>query len=1028
MFRVITRGIRHQFGRSIVVLLLAAVATATAAATPAYISAAHQSLLIDTFTSRPDTANGLRMTATVESERAEPENITGIFDNMVAKTASVPGLDALGSDVGFVRVGVTMPEAPTLASSQILYRQGMCEHLELTAGDCETEGTGVLVSKRTAELQRLEPGDEFLLENHDSYEAEATLATVAGVYEPHDADEVYWGHQTPFQFGPTDNGFMVDAMLTTAMPAVAEFGPGVAAGVDLRTIESRLGTTDAAGFAAAIDDLQADGQVAGGINGSGFSMQLDTFIDNTLEEALAQQHEVSTSVPFVTVPLLLLAWFALFLVVARLSEQRAPQIALAKLRGHPAAAVTGFGAGESLLLIAAGLPLGCLLGWACVLGLSRLHLAEGTAILPTAAMAGYLAAAIIGGLATGLLACRPVLARPVVALLRRIPARARGRAGLVEGALVMLAAVSVWQSLVNSEAGVIGLIAMTAVAVVAGVGLSRLLSWWAARRLPAMARNGNVAGMLALAQVSRRGQTRLTVILVTVAATVVTFGVCAWGIADTNRELTASDELGADRVYKLKPGTDPQRALDAAAELDPDGEHLMAVVHDFGSEDNQGVATVAVQSDRLAEVARWRDHDPAQLTGLEKTLHPDAPRPLRLKGRFTVTADAAGLSGEQALSVIARIVGADGRPVDLDLGRVKPGEHAYRGEDPACADGCRLLGVGLAQKPGDIDSTTAELTVTGMSDGTGEVDLRARDCERWRPVRFFAERGTAELSCGDGLTLTITGEQAASFVLEYASAPDRLPAVLAGDTPTDAAPGADFTLTGPYGSPHEYRLAQRSIVVPRGGVKAILTDLDYLNRTAQSAADPADRQNTDVEIWANATAGSKVDAGLERLGLEVTHTLDRADTVQRLTRAAPAVSLRLYLVAAFAALAIVLGAILLTASVGVAERSYDTASLRTAGVGRRPLRRASMTEQLYWFVVPVAMGIAAGAAGLALVLPKLFLVRSETPKVPTDYSLDPLWPAAGIGAMVCVFAAVAWPMMRLGVRRGDPGRLREGEL
>ncbi|MGH8882342.1 MAG: FtsX-like permease family protein [Stackebrandtia sp.] len=205
----------------------------------------------------------------------------------------------------------------------------------------------------------------------------------------------------------------------------------------------------------------------------------------------------------------------------------------------------------------------------------------------------------------------------------------------------------------------------------------------------------------------------------------------------------------------------------------------------------------------------------------------------------------------------------------------------------------------------------------------------------------------------------------------------------------------------------------------------MLVDLDYLNRATQSHLSPADADNSSMEVWADESAPSDLSDRLEEAGFAVTQTDLRAERVERLSRAAPAVSLRLYLFAAFAILALVLGAVVLTSVVSAAERSYDSAALKLMGVTRRTLRRASIREHLTWFVIPVGAGIGAGVVGLTLVLPRVALVDTERTEVLRDYAPGVWWPAVGLAAVIGGFALVTWLLAGHGVRRADSHRLRE---
>ena len=61
---------------------------------------------------------------------------------------------------------------------------------------------------------------------------------------------------------------------------------------------------------------------------------------------------------------MLLAWFALFLVVSATSEERSGEVALAKLRGMGARSTFLFGLAEPLLLLLVAVPVGLAVAYA----------------------------------------------------------------------------------------------------------------------------------------------------------------------------------------------------------------------------------------------------------------------------------------------------------------------------------------------------------------------------------------------------------------------------------------------------------------------------------------------------------------------------------------------------------------------------------------------------------------------------------------------------------------------------------------
>ncbi|WP_041624603.1 FtsX-like permease family protein [Stackebrandtia nassauensis] len=1018
LLHVVLRGIRYRPGRSVVVLALAAVATAAAVMTPAYTSAAHQSLLTDELTDLPPGFDRARVAA--EGHRAKPdaEHFDDIYESIDAKVSGSQELSPLVDPVRYVSTNVSVSKVDWPAFSQVIYREGLCERLRMVEGKCTTGKGEVLISKRSAAFEDAEVGDTIELGTRRVAEAGTAEVTIAGIYTPRDASSDYWGLVNPFAHAIGPDDYNLDALFMTDPESTTAVGRPVEVGVEYTLDIPAIRLANVGQLKAELATIDKSGSFAGR------TATTESRISGVLKDVAQYEASVAASVPLVTIPLLVLSWFVLYLVVARLSEERGPQIALAKLRGHRFTAVTGFGTGEAMVLIVAGAPVGALLGWLLVQTVAWQALAKDAAPTLTVDIVVYVAVSLLGAWAAALAAARPVLNRPVLTLLRRVPARGNWRAGLLEGALVALAAVAVWQVLSASDAGAIGLLATPLVAVVVGVAVARLLEQLARRRLPVALRKAKLARMLALAQVSRRPETRRMVVLVTVAAAVVTFGVCAWDVSEHNRELTASDEIGADRVYTLSAG-DPQTVMDTVEKLDPEGDELMAAMRRVDRYDNQDFSTIAVQSDRLSKVASWRDMSPARLGDLAGQLHPRRPEPLRVKEEISVKADVDDFDAARKPSLVAKVVPDGADPVLLRLGNLSKGSDTYEVSAPECDDGCRLIGVGVSPHPADFEGLSAKLTVSEISDADGEVDASLSECDNWQPIGDLPADTPLELDCSEGLRISVDSDDSHDFLAEYASNPLVLPAAVAGSIPAAEVDGDEFASMGPQRDLQRYQRVQAVTVVPRGGVRAMMVDLEYTNLAAQNYTAIKDQEEVTFEVWANAAADPDLAARLAEEGLVVKASESRDTLLERMSRSGPALSLRLYLVAAILALLLVIGAVLLSSTVGAAVRGYDNAALAVSGVTRRQLRAASIREHLYWIVFPAAAGIGAGFAGLALVLPSVPLVSDEAPEVAMAYELRPLLPGGALALMACAFAALVWLAVRLGRRRGSARRLRD---
>src|SRR5262249_9189720 len=140
-------------------------------------------------------------------------------------------------------------------------------------------------------------------------------------------------------------------------------------------------------------------------------------------------------------------------------------------------------------------------------------------------------AALVVGIGAVMLAGRRTLARPVLALLRRVPERGRWRAGVAEGIVVALAGASL-AAAAGGRTSPLALLAPALLAVVAGIVAGRVLQLWANARLRGNPlRRRRVAVLLANAQIARRPLAQRVIVVVTVAVALLSFAATAWDVA-----------------------------------------------------------------------------------------------------------------------------------------------------------------------------------------------------------------------------------------------------------------------------------------------------------------------------------------------------------------------------------------------------------------------------------------------------------------------------------------------------------------
>ncbi len=1017
------RGIRYRAGRSLVVFLLALVATTAAVLAPVYARAAQQSVLTDGLRSASADATTLVVAAkgTAQESQSAFLDTDEIRQSVGQVLATQPAVgDRLERPIAAVDTDTTVTPAPGHAdplAARLAYRDGACAHLRFTAGRCPTDDGQVTLSERSAKAHGIAVGEIVSLHLGNRTAGHEHRFQVVGLYDPKDTTEGYWGRTVYFAAGvdPTGGDDRLDAMFTNVQDDIrTEKSATLSTRLEYPIDTADVGLDDVTRLRDSVNLL---------INRlRGDDLDLDTALPSILTDAAADQVAISRTAPIIAVPLLLLCWFVLFLLVASLIEERGPEIALAKLRGFPAGRATRFGLGEALLLIAVAAPFGLVAGVALVELAARSVLATGTHAQlrwPAFAATGV---ALLGAGAAAMLAGRGTVRRPVLALLRRVPERTRWRAGAAEGVVVALAAASLVAA-VGDRSAPLALLAPPLLAVVAGIATARLLGIWARLRLRGARRRGRLVTLLSSAQLARRPGGQRLVVVVTVAVALLSFAATAWDVAAQARHDHAEDALGAPRVYTVT-ADDPDALAAAVAKADPGG-HSMAVVRSTQRYGDGAVELLGVQSTHLADVAVWRGHDRATMTRLARELRPAVAAPLAVSGEIAVTAVVDTLPPKLPVRLSA-VVAVPGEPARaVPLGVLLKGPHEYRGPLPAgCGAGCRLTGLTLARGGPGSDPLTVTMSVRGIHAGPTDLPAGFEVPGRWRIVQR-PPQVQATVQAGPALGVDVSSTEPSDLLIEYVDAPDVLPAVLAGSAPADDVRASQFKFPGLADQPLAFQVAERSPVLPRAGTHGLLFDLDAGVRVAERDSSLADNDTLRYEVWAGPRAPDDLATQLGAAGVQVLRSESMTGYLDQLSRRAPALGLWLYLLAGAAAILLAVGVVLLTAYIGVQGRLYEMAALRVSGVRPSVLRRAVLREYRLLLGAPLLVGFLAGAAGAVVMLPGVPLVTVGSTSDSLSYrpGLGALPVALAVTLLGFAFAVVL--VLRM-LRRATTDRLRDG--
>jgi putative ABC transport system permease protein len=1017
---VVLRGIRYRSGRSLMVLILAGVATAATVLAPAYSRAAQQSVLSDGLRTAPANATSLQVRSDPVAGEAPALESTTEAKLELDKILGPRHLDGfLEPPVGAADSETVLTAVPgTDVLARLAYRDDVCGHLTMSAGDCPNDAGEVAISERSAKDYGLAVGQKLSIRGRAADANSTRAVTLTGVYQPTNASDRYWGRGGYFAAGPPadESGLArVDALFVgdeqdVTLPRTL---PSVYLDYQLRTGDVRLGDVpglraDLSGFETQVNSRQ---------------IQLSTALRSVLDDVGRENKALGQTVPIVAVPLILVCWFVLFLLVASLTEERSAEVGLAKLRGFSPGQAARFGRAEAMALVVLAAPVGAVAGLLVVEAAARVFLGAGVHVeLRWPVLVAVILSMLVSFVAVRLASSRS-LGRPVLALLRRVPERTKWRAGVLDGAVVALAGASLVAAVADQTAP-LALLAPALLALVAGILTARLLGMWSRLRVHRHARRGRVGGVLAHAQLSRRGLGQRVMLVVTVAVALLSFAATAWDVAAQARQDVATDTVGADRVILV--GAANPTALQAAVKAaDPKGGSAMPVVRVTETYGEEKVELLGVDTEQLAQVMVWRGHDETEVANLAKLLRPAQAAALTVDGFVSVDATTSTVVGRPRLAALVAVAGEPAQTVNL--GALTLGAKRYRAELANCSGGCRLLGLTVNRLPGSgaSDPVGGQFTVDRVDTAAGPLTANFADPARWRVDKKRAPSATVKVQPGAALAVDTNSSDAGDVVFEYVDTPDALPVALAGPTPDDDPAATSFGFPSLGEQPQAFTVVRRADNLPRAGGNAVLFDLDYAIRAAQRGSGLSDNTRLRYEVWASPSAPADLSNRLAAGGLQILGEQSIAAETDQLARGAPALGLSLYLIAGAAAVALAIGAVLLTAYVGAQARRYELAALRVAGVRRATLRRGLLREYAHLIGLPFIVGLVAGMAGAVLMLPGIPLVTVGQASGEITYS-------PGLGALPIAIAATVIGLLfavlfvlRL-VRSATPDRLREG--
>ncbi|MGH7777868.1 MAG: hypothetical protein ACREPI_11935 [Candidatus Dormibacterales bacterium] len=1055
MYRLglLARSLRWRGGASLTLLMVATAAITAAAGGPIYAHGGDETVLHNTLDQAPVPDRGLTLAAPLGIYGDTTTSLIGRVD----RATSAMGAFGLGRwfarGVRTVQSSVDVPSSREHFDAELVSRQGACSHLTFAAGRCPLALNEVAISERSAKVLGVHVGSP--LPFYVGGVASKPLRVV-GVYLPGNAQTPYWWGLPFFDFfvgspvtrSHLDSLFVTDTTVE-ALPVVAF--PDVTEQVPLRV--NRVHADGVGRLLAGVHSFTESD--AGAV---GAQVSVETKLPEILGQVRHQQGLMEAIVAVIDAELVLLALVVLYAVVARTSEAREQEVALAKLRGFRTTSVMSVGLLEPALLLCFAFPLGLGIAVLAVRLLASRTLLPGTAIgvTPPALLAA--SAAFGGGLVAAGLGAHRILTRRVAEQLRPAAGkRAEGRgAAVADGAAVALALAGLVELAASGgfrsgQSDPVAVLAPGLIALAAGVAGLRVLPLVLRMIVWPTANSRWVGTFLAVRQAGRRPSTLRLILPVTIAVGLATYAVSGWSVAGANRAAQAAFQVGAARVLTVRPANGVD-LLQAVRRADPGGGGAMAVEQYQSA--TSGNSLLAVDSARLAAVAEWppgtASLDPGRL---HRWLAPPLPEPVYLAGRELRLSVSLDHPVRTALDLEATVSDDQGGTTVLDLGDLVVGSRTYSAALPSgCAAPCRLVAltpIWVSPPPSSqvciancVSSTsppvlrgggppapvTYQLVLGSVQVAAGpdgpwrEVDAGLDAPHRWRPSSAAVQVGRAAGTSGLAVRFQDSLTDVSPPALDSGAIPSRLPAVVTPEAISLEGSGSDVSIAA-QGLDDNVLLVDGRVnapALPRLGVNGVLVDLT-LARRARTQTDAPGVQD---EVWLSPSASGQIVQRLRDQGLTVVGEEAASALRARLDHQGPALGYDLFLLAAGTAALLALGAAVFAIFVTARRRSYELAVLMAMGVARPALLRGLLGEQALVLGAGLALGVGSGLAGAVLGLPAVPELVDQSFGPPLDFGLP--WLALGVlVATLAAALALAAALVALAVMRtATPARLR----
>ena len=519
LLSTVLRGLRSRLLLSIGSVVLTVLAVGSAVLGPAFQSAVTGSFLVSRLAEAPNNLTGLSWVWTPDGGAAS--DLDGVLDDAraAAREATEEGGDGAALYVE-PQVFVRTQQTEGLGGlARLGWAPGYCDHL-VVEGRCPEAADEVLLLALDSTISGLSIGDTSPVAGIGTVEVVGTYSAPG----PEEAD--YWFESGRLSTRPPTPPPANMPYQPAPMLATAEAVERAAATVGYEVlVDRRLAVPadlEVADLERVAEVARAQEDLSTALPGGQLVERSINDIDGVVDEVRDQQATARASVSPAVISLVLVALALLLRLLTAAADLRMPELALAALRGLPRRRMWSLGMSEPLTLLALAVPVGGLVGVGTVLLLIEAWLVPGLPLrVPWTSLAAGglvgLGAATVAVAAVGLVVRIPL--EDQLSGVRR-PRRARRAAVVVQLALVAAALAVLLSKLSSTERGrpdVTDLVLPVLLAVVAGLGATRLTSslatWWT-RAVPHTRSLGSFVAVRAL---SRRQEGTLVILPVTAA-------------------------------------------------------------------------------------------------------------------------------------------------------------------------------------------------------------------------------------------------------------------------------------------------------------------------------------------------------------------------------------------------------------------------------------------------------------------------------------------------------------------------------